>query len=779
MARRQLAPVACALAASVAAGALGTLRAPVERADAASPPARQVAATCPVVGREHAALGVPASDLTCVELLSAPAAPGARGAAFLRAGGGPFTVPVTRDGVLRHRFVLEVEGLPPPAELGPYTRYVAWITPPGLSPMVALGEVRNGRVELGEGAFNTYLLLISAEGPAPVDERTGPLVLRGTSPAMILRPHDLPWIVAEMAGGGGGGTAGGGDASGGAGAAAGGAGAAGAPPPSLDHAAHGLAPGAVLPPGDPLAWRPPPMHPAVEMPQQMMALRPDVSAFLPFATGADAAAVPDARPRESVRLADGDTLVLEAAPVYRRVGGLRIPGYGFNGQSPGPLIEADVGATVYVSLRNRTPLPTAIHWHGIRLDAASDGVPGVTQAPIASGEAFGYTLRLPDEGTFWYHPHLREDVMQDLGLAGNLRVHPAGSALYGVVDREEVLILDDQLIGPEGPVPYGREAPVHALMGRFGDVLLVNGRDDWATDVAAGEVVRFHLTNAASTRTFNVSFGALPMKLVASDLGKLPAEAWVESVVLAPAERWVVEVRFPEAGEVPFENRVQAIDPVRARFFAEVHRLGSVRVAAGESGGEAAPRPGFGELREAPAVQAEVERLVAEHALGAPDRTLVLGLRTEGLPFPLGPLLGWEGVYRPPVEWAATMPEMDWLATGRAVEWLLRDPDASTENMEIDWRFRVGDRVRLRIVNDRDVPHAMQHAIHLHGQRFLVLAVDGEPNRHPAWKDTVLVPTGAVVDLLIELDNPGPWMLHCHIAEHLETGMMTVIQVDP
>jgi FtsP/CotA-like multicopper oxidase with cupredoxin domain len=125
------------------------------------------------------------------------------------------------------------------------------------------------------------------------------------------------------------------------------------------------------------------------------------------------------------------------------------------------------------------------------------------------------------------------------------------------------------------------------------------------------------------------------------------------------------------------------------------------------------------------------------------------------------------------------MPEMDWLATGSSVEWVLKDGATGAENMDIGWRFRVGETVRLRIVNDRSALHAMQHSIHLHGQRFLVLSVDGQDTTPLAWKDTVLVPTGTVVELLVRLENPGPWMLHCHIAEHLETGMMTLVQVEP
>jgi FtsP/CotA-like multicopper oxidase with cupredoxin domain len=124
------------------------------------------------------------------------------------------------------------------------------------------------------------------------------------------------------------------------------------------------------------------------------------------------------------------------------------------------------------------------------------------------------------------------------------------------------------------------------------------------------------------------------------------------------------------------------------------------------------------------------------------------------------------------------MPAMNWAATADQVRWVLRDPATGHENMDIDWRFHRGDVVKLRLVNERRALHGMQHPIHLHGQRFLVVAVNGVPATDLAWKDTVLVPAGAVVDLLLDLSNPGRWMLHCHIAEHLGSGMMTVLTVD-
>jgi suppressor of ftsI len=726
----------------------------------------------------------------------------------------PFGASVDREGRHRWRLLLEAEGLPHPSALGDFDRYVAWVTPVTMAPVIPLGHVTNGVQEVGEAAFNTFLVLVSAEGPELGESWNGPLVLRGTSPGMVLRPHDVALLLGEMS-------------------------APPSPPGEAhgvhhDHEAHRHLPAPPAHPPEPsipgrggegegairvhlghhfpwaeipgsaeVAWRPPPMHPEIDMPEAMMRLRPRVGAFNPALAPASQVTAPAAgwaephpeakaggssvpplaRPREEVRLAHGDSLVLEAGPVLRRIGSLELPGYGFNGQIPGPLIRAPQGATIHILFRNRTALPSAVHWHGIRLENPFDGVPGVTQDPVPPGTDFPYRIRLPDEGTYWYHPHLREDVTQDLGLSGNLQISPSGTAdPYSPVHREEFLILDDHLLGPEGPVPYGLEAPSHALMGRFGNVLLVNNQTDWTIPVQAGAVARFHLTNAANTRTFNVSFGELPMKLVAGDVGKLPVEVWIESVVIAPAERWVVDVHFPAPGQVPLMNRVQAVDHLGARFFAESDTLGVVRVEG--------PRPGvrrqadpilddFLTLREAPDVKGEVEALMEAHLGREPERSLLLELRTRDLPFPLDPLLSWEGVFRTPVEWSGTMPEMDWLVSGDQAQWILRDPETGAENMEIDWAFRMGDHVRLRLVNDRDALHPMQHPIHLHGQRFLVLAVNGRENPHPTWKDTVLVPVGAVVDVLVEMSNPGDWMIHCHIAEHLETGMMAVIRVEP
>ena len=123
------------------------------------------------------------------------------------------------------------------------------------------------------------------------------------------------------------------------------------------------------------------------------------------------------------------------------------------------------------------------------------------------------------------------------------------------------------------------------------------------------------------------------------------------------------------------------------------------------------------------------------------------------------------------------MPMMNWASTPEQVRWILRDPDSRRENMDIDWDFAVGDIVKIRLTNEREAFHAMQHPVHIHGQRFLVLERNGVPNTNLVWKDTMLLPVGASADILLELSNPGRWMIHCHIAEHLESGMKTVFNV--
>jgi FtsP/CotA-like multicopper oxidase with cupredoxin domain len=612
------------------------------------------------------------------------------------------------------------------------------VATPVLHPVVKLGPVANGRTELPAIDLDKFLILITAEASLDVSEPTGPLVLRGASPSTRLQPPDLlQFAIGATA-----------------------------------DAAAGHAHGSDTVAGA-LRWTTVPMPPNVSMLPAEMALRPEVAPYLPKPPAHGR--VPAARPRELVSLANGDTLRLNAGPVRRTFKGRTLTMYGFNGQYPGPLLRVAQNAEVVVEFSNALDQPTTVHWHGIRLDNRFDGVPELTQAAVPPGGRFVYRLRFPDAGIYWYHPHVREDIQQDLGLYGNILVRSPRQRYFSPAHREEVLMLDDLLLGDDGLVPFGREVTTHALMGRFGNVFLINGEPRYELAVRRGEVVRFFFTNGSNTRTFNLSIPGARMKLVASDVGKYEREVWVESIVLSPAERYVAHVRFDTPGTVVLVNRVQALDHLYGRFFYETDTLGIVRIS--RNGVRPDLARSFATLRANRETSEEINRY-RSYVDRPVDRALVLTLETRDLPFVTRQLMMLDSAYFAPVEWSGTMPHMNWASTGHQVRWVVRDPATGKENMDVDWTFRRGDIVKLRLVNERRSFHAMQHPIHVHGQRFLVLAVNGVSNEHFVWKDTVLVPAGSTVDVLVELSNPGRWMLHCHIAEHLSADMMMAFTVN-
>jgi len=659
----------------------------------------------------------PSHDLYCIELVAAPGVNGVSGRVELASPPGPFTVAVTADGHSRFTPVVFLSGLPPTGT------YIAWAATPQMDSLIKLGAVKNGRVTLRAIDFDKFNILISSERSGRVREPHGRIIVRGQSPSTRPFPPDL--LEFSL------GAARSGDA--------------------MDHGEHGKS-----------GWPMVPSPRGVTMLPSEMALRPEVTPFLPPMDEP----LPNADSHEVLRPKDGEIIDLDAELVRRTINGQTYTMYSYNGQYPGPLIEVSRGSEIMVRFTNHLADATSIHWHGIRLENAFDGVDEVS-------DAFTYMLRFPDAGIFWYHPHIREDIQQALGLYGNILVREPGAQIPA--NREQILMLQDLLVGDPDLIPFGRESPTHALMGRFGNVFLVNGQPGYRLSVRRGEVVRFYLTNASSARTLNLSFPGARMKVVATDAGPFEREAWVESVVIAPAERYVVDVRFDRAGGVPLVNQVRGLDHLFGRFFPLVDTLGVVTASRDPVRRDLGAR--FATLRRNRATTRTLEpyrRFVDK----APDQTLVLTLQTHALPFVTERLMQLDSIYFAPVEWAGTMPMMNWASTGEQVRWVLKDPATGLENMDIAWQFHRGNPVKIRLVNERRAFHGMQHPIHLHGQRFLVLAVNGVPNANLAWKDTVLVPAGGVVDILLDTANPGDWMLHCHIAEHLSAGMMMQFTVN-
>ena len=274
----------------------------------------------------------PSTDLYCIKLIATPDFRSASGAAELSRVPTPFGVFVSPDGTHRYKLTVLLQGLPEPGAVGPYSAYVAWVTSPAWSPMVNLGQVSNGRTELGEVALNKFLVLVTAEASADVQEREGRIMVRGMSPSIRMQATHIQMIPSGR--------------------------------PQAHHAT---------------GWIMPPMDPAMRMAMPgLEGLEPEATPFVPGA-GISPASIRAVQPRETVALEDGDTLTLEATLVRRTIGDKTFTMYGYNGQHPGPLLRVKQDATVYVRFINHIDLPSTVHWHGVRIDNRFDGVPGVTQ----------------------------------------------------------------------------------------------------------------------------------------------------------------------------------------------------------------------------------------------------------------------------------------------------------------------------------------------------------------------------------------------------------------
>src|SRR5215217_3795238 len=355
--------------------------------------------------------------------------------------------------------------------------------------------------------------------------------------------------------------------------------------------------------------------------------QPDPLATDSFPT--DPSGLPEAGRPQLLELGPGDTLDLQVGPVAKRLGDTTVRMLGYNGSIPGPTLKVAQGSEIVVHVTNQGDLDTTVHWHGLRLENKYDGVPHETQAPIPVGGEFTYRIQFPDAGLYWYHPHIREDYTQELGLYGNILVAPAEPDYWPPADREFVVTVDDLLLEDGKVASFSLTETSYAAMGRFGNVFITSGDPDLHLKANAGEVVRLWLTNTANTRVFNLAVSGARMKLIGGDSGRVEREELIEGVVLAPSERSVVDVLVEQPGELYLEHHT----PDRT------YRLATL--AVGEE--RAAPSPAtreFEVLHQAPELEAERQQL--DRWLAAPpDKVLALVAQMDdpaALPASAGPV---------------------------------------------------------------------------------------------------------------------------------------------
>ncbi|MBM3271835.1 multicopper oxidase family protein [Candidatus Kaiserbacteria bacterium] len=491
---------------------------------------------------------------------------------------------------------------------------------------------------------------------------------------------------------------------------------------------------------------------------------------------------PQARASEVVMLADGDAYTLTTSYVTKEIGGREQRMMAYNGSIPGPTIRVKQGSTITITLKNDTDRPAALHSHGLRLDNRFDGAPPLTQQEIPPGGSFEYTLTFPDAGIYWYHPHAEEVVQQLLGQYGAFVVEPSDAAYFPSVDREEVLFLSDLPV-ENGKIAIEADGKGRALMGHYGNTMLVNGSDDFTLEAKKGEVMRLYVVNASNARPYRVAIPDARMKLVGGDSGAYERATFVGSIVLGPSERAIMDVLFSTSTEIL--NETPAGTAVLGKISVDESEVASAReVAFDASWANAATSEGIAPFRA--------------YFGKSPDKTISLGVEMAmGGMGSMGGSMDGHGMHMMPdgtmmdgsgatmnmqqspdgIEWEDTGGMMSTL-TSDAVQWHITDTATGKKDMDIDWTFAKDTPVKIRIVNSAQGMHPMQHPIHFHGQRFLVVARDGVPQSNLAWKDTALVKAGETVDIILDPSNPGEWMAHCHIAEHLAAGMMFHFRVE-
>ena len=412
--------------------------------------------------------------------------------------------------------------------------------------------------------------------------------------------------------------------------------------------------------------------------------------------------------------------------------------WAYDGTVPGPELRIRQGQPVRITVANRLGEDTTVHWHGVRVPNAMDGVPGLTQQPIRPGESFIYEFTPPDAGTFWYHSHA--DTLQQLGrgMAGALIVEEI-EPVPGI-DRDLVWFIADWRLDDQGRIAGGFGNRMEAGMsGRIGNTVTLNGRVPEAVSVQAGERVRLRLVNAALARIVALRFEEHKPVVVAHD-GQ-PCEPYSPEggrVVLGPAMR--ADVILDTTGKPGQTYRV--IDDFYQDLAYRLVDLAYDGKPAREPSSEPLPKLRVNPVPEPDLTTAERHDIALQGGM--------MGGMGGGM---MRGMMGADGA-----TWA--MNGMSMTGDGQ--------PD-----MPPLFTIKRGMSCVLALRNET----AWWHPMHLHGHSFRVVSRNNKPNPRREWRDTLLVPPRESAEIAFVADNPGDWMFHCHVTDHQEAGMMAVIRI--
>lgn len=405
--------------------------------------------------------------------------------------------------------------------------------------------------------------------------------------------------------------------------------------------------------------------------------------------------------------------------------------WAYGGSVPGPTLRLRQGERLRVEVENQLPEGTTVHWHGVRVPNAMDGVPVITQPLIEPGGRFVYEFAPPDAGTFFYHPHQRGYEQMGRGLAGALIVEEREPP---PVDRDLIWVLGDFRLDADASIRggFGNFMDVsHA--GRIGNTVTINGRLPDTFAVRAGERIRLRLINAATARVFALDFrGHRPWVIALDGQPVAPHEPARGIVVLGPAMRADLLLDLSAAPG----SRHAVHDGFYRRLEYKLLEL----VYSDEP-----------PLR---ARAADPVRL-PDNPLREPD---LAGAERHEVVFTGGMMGIMRGMRR----------GMAWAVNGASNG--CGDGASAFDPLFIQ---RLGRSYLLNLVNDT----AWHHPIHLHGHSFRVVSRNGKANPRREWLDTVMLAPRESAEIALVADNPGDWMFHCHVLDHQAGGMMACIRV--